>query len=171
MAKITTTNQHQQNNAAKSLNWVIIDKLHLILLNAHLDKKWWPKILLTVNYLHNLNSSSVIGKIPYEAWYSKKPNLSYICIIGCTAYAKKIESKHQKLVDKKTSLCKLLRYNGNRIYQLLTRNNRVIRSTNVEFVKQGPFEHTYSNYFHTPQLEQSKADNTFNPSIAVSKAR
>lgn len=53
--EVTTTNQHQQNGAAKSLNRIIIDKLYPTLLSAQLDKKWWPEILLTVNYLRNLS--------------------------------------------------------------------------------------------------------------------
>lgn len=71
-----------------------MDKLHPILLSAYFNKKWWPEILLTVNYLRNLSSSSVIKKTPYEVWYNEKPNLSHICIIGYISYAKKIESKH-----------------------------------------------------------------------------
>ena len=47
--EVITTDQHQQNGAAESLNQVIMDKLHPTLLSAHLDKKWWPEILLTVN--------------------------------------------------------------------------------------------------------------------------
>ena len=168
---MTIINQHQQNSAAKLLNWVIIDKLHPTLLSAHLDKKWWPEILLMVNYFYNLNPSSIIRKTLYKAWYSKKPNLSHICIIGCTAYTKKIEFKHQKLADKKALSCKLLGYKGNHIYRLLTCNNRVIRSTNVKFVKQEPFKHIYWYHFYTPQLELSKADNTLDPLGVVSKAR
>ena len=81
-----------------------MDKLHPTLLNAYLEKKWWPEILLTVNYFRNLSPSSVIGKTLYEAWYGEKPDLSHICIIGCTAYAKKIESKCRKLADEKAHL-------------------------------------------------------------------
>lgn len=55
-----------------------MDKLHPTLLSAHLDKKWWPEILLAVNYLRNLSPSTVIGKTPYEAWYGEKPDLSHI---------------------------------------------------------------------------------------------
>ncbi len=112
-----------------------MDKFHSILLSARLDKKWWPEILLTVNYLRNLSPSSVIGKTPYEAWYGEKPDLFHLRIIGCTAYTKKVESEQRKLADKKAFPCKLLRYDGDRIYRLLTHDNGILRSTNVEFVK------------------------------------
>lgn len=101
-----------------------MDKLHPTLLGAHLDKKWWPEILLTVNYLRNLSPSSVIGKTSYEAWYGEKPDLSHIRTIGCTEYTKRIESKRRKLADEKAFPCKLLGYDGDRIYRLLTRRAR-----------------------------------------------
>lgn len=83
--EVTTTDQHQQNSAAQSFNRVIIDKLHPNLLSAHLDNKWWPEILLMVNYFRNLSSSSVIKKTPCKAWFGDKPDLSHIRIIGCTS--------------------------------------------------------------------------------------
>lgn len=104
-------------------------------MSAYLNKKWWPEIVFTVNYLPNLSPSSVIGKTPYEAWYNEKPDLSHICIIDCTAYAKKIESKCQKLANKKGLPCKLLGYDGNHIYQLLMHVNQVIKSINIKFVE------------------------------------
>ncbi len=120
---MTTTDQHEKNGAAESLNRVIMDKLHPTLLSAHLDKKWRPEILPTINYLCNFSLSSVIEKTPYEARYGEKPDLSHLHIIGCTAYTKKGESKRQKLVDEKAVPCKLLGYDCDRIYRLLTYDN------------------------------------------------
>ncbi len=168
--EVTTTDQHEQNGAAESLNRVIMDKLHPTLLSANLDKKWWPEILLTVNYLRNLSSSSVIRKTPYEAWYGEKPDLSHLRIIGCTAYTKKVESKRRKLADEKAFPCKLLGYNDDRIYRLLTYDNRIIRSTNVEFVEKNPFQHTHSDHFSAPRPGPSRADGTLDPHGAVSRA-
>lgn len=65
---------------------------------ANFDKKWWPEILNTVNYLCNLSPSLVIGKPPYKKWYSDKPNLSQLCIIGCNAMAKKKQADVSKLI-------------------------------------------------------------------------
>lgn len=104
--------------------------------------------------------SSVINKTPYKAWYGEKPDLSYLRITGCIAYVKRIESKRRKLADEKASPCKLLGYEGNRIYRLLTHDNRVIRSTNVELIEQ-----------YTAQPEPSKADDTLDLSRAVSRAK
>ena len=118
--------QHQQNGAAESLNRVLIDKLHLTMLAANLNKKWWPEILKTVNYLCNLSPSSVTGKTSYEGWYGNKPNLSYLCIIGCTGLAKKKEAGKRKLIDTKTICCKLLGYNRHTIYRLLIKDGQIL---------------------------------------------
>lgn len=63
-----------------------------------------------------------------EAWYKKKPDLSHIHTIGCTAYTKRIVLKHRKLTDKKAFLGKLLAYDGDHIYRLLIQDEQVIRS-------------------------------------------
>ncbi len=148
-----------------------MDKLYPTLFSAHLDKKWWPEILLTVNHVRNLSPSSIIGKTPYEVWYGEKPDLSHLCIISCTAYTKKVESKRRKLADEKTFSCKLLGYDGDRIYRLLTHNNRIIRSTNVEFVEKGLFQHTHSDHFSAPRPDPSRADDTLDQHGAVSRAK
>lgn len=64
--EVTCIEQHQQNNVAESLNRVLMDKLHPTMLAANLDKKWWPEILKTVNYLCNLSPSLVTGKTLYK---------------------------------------------------------------------------------------------------------
>ncbi len=103
------------------------------MLAANLDKKWWPEILKTVNYLCNLSPSSATEKTPYEGWYGDEPNLSHLRIIGCTAMAKKKEASRRKLIDTKAICYKLLGYDEHTIYWLLTSDGRIIRSNNVIF--------------------------------------
>jgi hypothetical protein len=65
----TTADQHQQNGASERLNRITMNKLYPLIISSELLEKYWPEVLLTVNYLRNRSSSSVIGKIFYEAWY------------------------------------------------------------------------------------------------------
>jgi hypothetical protein len=58
-----------------------MDKLHPILLNANLYKKWWLEILISIVKIYNRSPSTRIGKTPYKAWYSKKPDLSFIRVL------------------------------------------------------------------------------------------
>ena len=70
-----------------------MDKLHPILLNANLYKKWWPEILISIIKIRNYSPSAYIGKIPYKAWYSKKPDLSFIQVLGYNYLVLKPEKK------------------------------------------------------------------------------
>ncbi len=103
-----------------------MDKLHPAMLAANHDKKWWPEILKTVNYLCNLSPCSVTCKTPYEEWYGDKPNLSHLRIIGCTAMAKKKKVGRRKLIDTKAICCKVLGYDGHTIYRILTSDGQII---------------------------------------------
>lgn len=96
----------------------------------------------------------------------------------CLTSAYRLHCLHQKdriqtpkASRRKSLTLQAIGYDGDHIYRLLTNDNRVIRSTNVEFVERGLFEHTYSDHFHTPQLEPSRADDTLDPLRALSKAR
>src|SRR5437762_554116 len=56
-------------------------------------------------------TSSLDGKTPYEAWHGKKPDLSHLHIIGCTAYVHVSKDTHRKL-DFNTRECRLVGYGG-----------------------------------------------------------
>ena len=131
--EVTMTEQHQQNGKAEVLNRVINDKLHPTLVHAQLDKKWWPEIFVVVNYLCNLSPSSVIGKTPYEPRYGTPPDLSHLRILGCKAYYKVKETSRKIIQDDKALVRKILGYDGDQIYRILTNDNHVIRSSNVCF--------------------------------------
>ena len=55
---------------------------------AKLPKALWGEALLTTNYLQNRSPTKAISvnKTPFEIWFGKKPNLSYIKIFGCQAH-------------------------------------------------------------------------------------
>jgi Zn ribbon nucleic-acid-binding protein len=134
----TTTDQHQQNGAAEVLNAIVMDKLHPTMISSGLDLKYWPEVVKTVAYLRNRSPSSVIKKTPYEAWFGVKPDLSHIRRLGSTAYRLIPADLRRKLVDPKTETCRLLGYDGDRIYVLLRPNGSITRSSNVIFDETRP---------------------------------
>jgi len=117
--------KHQQNRAAEVLNVIIMDKLHPTMISSGLDLKYWPEAVKTVAYLRNRSPSSVIKKTPYEAWFGVKPDLSHIRKLGSTAYRLIPADTRRKLVDSKTETCRLLGYDGDRIYILLRPNGLI----------------------------------------------
>ena len=55
---------------------------------AKLPKIFWGEALQTANYLQNRSPTKSIttNKTPYEMWFGKPPNLSYLKIFGSTAH-------------------------------------------------------------------------------------
>ena len=133
VAEVTTADQHQQNGASESLNRVLMDKLHPMLLAAGLHRKWWPEALKCANYLRNRSPTSGLDCTPYEMWFKEKPDLSHIRTFGAWAYVLKTEAKRKKLKDAKATLCKLVGYEGARIFRLVTAEGKIVRSSNVHF--------------------------------------
>jgi hypothetical protein len=89
-----------------------MDKLYSTLLNANLYKKWWPEILISIIKIRNCSSSICINKIPYKAWYGKKPDLSFIQVLGCDCLVLKLKKKWRKLTDIKIMPYKLFGFKG-----------------------------------------------------------
>jgi len=67
-----------------------------MLYTANIPEGFWPETVRVSTYLKNHSPHKAIGMTPYEAWFSKKPNLSHIRIFGCRYYGhveKKIRTK------------------------------------------------------------------------------
>ncbi|MCO5582632.1 hypothetical protein L7F22_036530 [Adiantum nelumboides] len=73
---------------------------------------------------------------PYEAWYDRKPSVSYLGVFGCLAYARIPQQLHGKLDDKAIK-CIFLGYSsgskGYRLYNPTT--NKIFESHDVIFAK------------------------------------
>ena len=52
-----------------------------------------------VYLLNRAPTKSLNGKTPYEAWFDKKPGVKHLRTFGCTAYAKKLGPRVNKLAD------------------------------------------------------------------------
>ena len=93
------------------------------------------QILISILKIPNRSPSARIGKTPYKAWYSEKPDLSFIQVLGCDCLVLKPEKKRRKLADIKTMPCKLLGFEGSQNYRVLTENGTITRSVNVIFME------------------------------------
>ena len=68
-----------------------------------LPLSFWGYALETAAFTLNRASSKSVETTPYELWFGKRPNLSFLKIWGCDAYVKKLqpnklESKSDKCV-------------------------------------------------------------------------
>lgn len=65
-----------------------------------LPKEFWGEALSTTNYLQNRSPTKAISvdKTPFEIWFGRQPNLSYLRIFGSLAYVL-VRKEHTTKLD------------------------------------------------------------------------
>ena len=66
--------------------------------NATLPKSYWGHALETAVLTFNMVPSKSVEKTPYELWFGRIPNMSYLKIWGCKVFVKRLTS--DKLASK-----------------------------------------------------------------------
>jgi hypothetical protein len=89
--EVTTPNTPQHNRVAKHLNRTLLDKTRAMLANANLPKSYWLEAINYATLLHNLSPSCSISTTPSELYTSTKPDVSRLCVFGCTAHTCPLE--------------------------------------------------------------------------------
>ena len=133
--ELTTPHTPQQNGAAKRLNHTLIEGVHTMLADSKLPHQFWAEALSTYVYLKNRSPTKALdGITPYEAWSGIKPDVSILCIFGCSAYPHVPKIKRKKL-DIKTRKCVLLGYGTNQKgYRLHdVKRKKIVHSRDVVF--------------------------------------
>ena len=72
-----------------------------MILHAGLSIAFWAEAVCNAAYVRNRVITSAHDVTPYEKWYGKKPDVSYLRVFGCTAYAH-IPAESRKKFDQKT---------------------------------------------------------------------
>ncbi len=104
--------------------------------HAHLSNRFWAEAVATATYLRNRSSTTALEEetTPYERWYGRKPNLEYLRVFGCVAYAH-IPDCNQRKLDEKAEKLRFVGYSKNpKGYRLYNeKNNKVITRRYVAF--------------------------------------
>ncbi len=79
--------------------------------HAGLPDCYWAEAIATAAYVRNrMPSRSFKSPVtPYERWYRRKPNIGYLRVFGCIAYAHSPDAARQKL-DKKAEKLRFIGY-------------------------------------------------------------
>ena len=78
------------------------------MVHAGLPECYWAEAVATAAYLRNQTPTRSLREktTPYEKWYGRKPDLSYLRVFGCMAYAYIPDSNRiGKLSKKAKKLC------------------------------------------------------------------
>ena len=70
-------------------NRTLFDIVQSMMSLTDLPLSFWGYALETATFTLNRAPSKSVEMTPYEMWFSKKPELSFLKVWGCDAYVKK----------------------------------------------------------------------------------
>ena len=100
---LTPPGTPQCNGVSEHCNRTLLDMVRYMMSLTDLPLSFWGYALETATFTLNRAPSKSVETTPYELWFSKKPKLSFLKILGCDAYVKKfhpdkLKSKSEKCV-------------------------------------------------------------------------
>ena len=108
--QITVPYTPQQNGVAERMNRTIVESVRSMLHKADLPLSFWAEAVATAVFLRNRSPTiHVHNATPFECYYSRKPDVSFLRVFGCNAYVHVPEEKRKKL-DKKSEKCIFIGY-------------------------------------------------------------
>lgn len=135
-----------------------VERLHRTLMGktiamriyAKLPPFLWEELYLTAAHLHAKTTTRILnGKTPFELWYGKKPDYSYLREIGCRAFVL-IQNRHNPKIYERSVECVLVGYDAKsktyRCYHPQTK--KIISSYHVQFLE--------SHHGHQPSVDYGR---------------
>jgi len=121
---------------AERKNRTLVEAILSMLSYANLPKVFWGEALLTANYLQNRSPTKAINvnKTPYEIWFGRQANLSYLNFFGSQAHVLVQKEIRKKLDSHSIPATFLGYYEQSKAYRLLDNQNKnIIISRDVVF--------------------------------------
>ena len=95
---------------------------------------WGEEVTTVVFILNRSPTKALAGKTPFEAWYGRKPSMSFLRTFGCIGHVRKTKPNLTKLEDRSTPMVFLGYTEGTKAYQLYDpRGDKVLVSHDVVF--------------------------------------
>ncbi|GJT70204.1 retrotransposon protein, putative, ty1-copia subclass [Tanacetum coccineum] len=79
----------QHNGVSERRNCPLLDMVRSMMNPTTLPLSFWDYALESATRILNMVPTKKVDKIPYELWYGKVPNLSYLKVWGCKALVKR----------------------------------------------------------------------------------
>nr|GFC41511.1 hypothetical protein [Tanacetum cinerariifolium] len=96
----TTPYTPQQNGMTERKNRALKEMVNSMLSYLGLSEGSWREAMLTACYLLNNVPNKRNETTPYELWYKKRPNLSFLRVWGCRAVVRLPDPKRKTLGEK-----------------------------------------------------------------------
>ncbi|KAD4584331.1 hypothetical protein E3N88_21932 [Mikania micrantha] len=103
ISQLTPPGTPQHNGVSERRNRTLLDMVRSMMSRANLPHSFWSYALETAARIVNMVPTKKVDKTPYELWYGRKPNLSYLRVWGCEAYVKretsnKLDPRGEKVI-------------------------------------------------------------------------
>ena len=97
--------------------------------------RFWGEAVTTAMFILNRSSTKALtGKTPFEAWYGRKPSVSFLRTFGCIGHVRKTKPNLTKREDRSTPMVFLGYVEGTKAYWLYDpRGDKVLVSCDVVF--------------------------------------
>ncbi len=129
--KSTTSYNSSQNEIAERCFHTLFERTRAILTSVKLSIRLWRKTIMTVIYLKNRSSITVLNNITfYETWHDKKSDLSYLHTFECIVYHH-VKKVHRKLNDKSLK-CQFLSYKKVNQFRLWN-DKKILISSHIQW--------------------------------------
>jgi len=157
--ELTVAHTPQQNGVAERMNRTLVESARCMMLHANVPSKLWAEAISTACHVRNrLPSTSLQGDTPYSVWKGQKPNVDYMRVFGCVAYAQ-IPQRFRKKFDSKAKKLRFVGYSiHSKAYRLMDDSTgEVSVHRNVEF-NETDFESNGQSYPTVSYSDEATCD-------------
>jgi transposase InsO family protein len=133
---VTAPHTSAQNGRAERVHRTILGKARAMRLACHAPSSLWDEFCATAAYLTNFTATPTLNhKTSYELWFGRRPSLSHLREIGCTAFA--LIQTHNPKIYQRSNPCILVGYAPNsKAYRLWdSSSGKLFNSFHVTFIE------------------------------------
>ena len=93
VSQLTPPGTPQRNGVSEHRNRTLLDMVQFMMSLTDLPHSFWGYALETTAFTLNKAASKSVETTLYELWFGKKPKLSFLKVLGCDAYVKRLQPR------------------------------------------------------------------------------
>jgi len=151
----------QQNGVAERKNRTLCETARCLMIDSNMSQGFWAKAVLTANYIRNrCFSNSIDGKIPFECWTGRVPNLKHMRTFGCRVVALNKNPARGKF-DPRGRECILIGYSDvTKAYRVWYPSERKVEVTrDIVFLENSRSNMKYDDFIDDSDKQNENNDN------------